>query len=331
MAPPTTPTERTFIGVPPPTHSRTPREVRYASPWNDGHGRIRYGRPPYTCKIWTLTDPIPFGWFDFRQPFTITAASACDVHFIPNARQAAAITIDRSSTVAASRLPRLSRQARTPRPVKLPRAPRQPRPPRPPRAARKPRVPRNIQPTPRPAPPAKKQPGFWCQNPHVWPLAWRARDTPCGPGEIEGCEVIEIHQGKEWHSIQPCEGSATSKCSSQAAAFIRPLQQLLGWTRPTLPTREQLAARPKPTPTRAQPPTQPTPPSPPTPPPITYIVPARVTCLKNGAFNLVDCYSADNFGNPIDLFWSNHIDGPWRGEPAPPQAPPGAGIGYKVS
>ncbi len=154
---------------------------------------------------------------------------------------------------------------------------------------------------------------------------------PCGANEIEGCEVVTVQQGKAWHSIEPCHGAARDACSSQAAAFVRPLQQLLGWTRPTFPSPAERAARPKPKPPAPVAPPAPGVPAPPAPPPITYLVPAKYTCLKNGAFNLVDCYSADQFGNPVDLFWSNHIDGPWRGEPAPPNAPGGAGIGAKVS
>ncbi len=154
---------------------------------------------------------------------------------------------------------------------------------------------------------------------------------PCGANEIEGCEVVTVQQGRRWQSIEPCHGAARDACSMQAAAFVRPLQQLLGWTRPTFPSPAERAARPKPTP--PAPVTAPAPgvPAPPAPPPITYLVPPKYTCLKNGALNLVDCYTADQFGNPVDLFWSNHIDGPWRGEPAPPNAPGGAGIGAKVS
>jgi hypothetical protein len=183
-----------------------------------------------------------------------------------------------------------------------------------------------------PAPSPKGPPtGHWCQNPNVWPLAWRAVNRPCTGDEIEGCEIVELRQGHEWHSIQACPGADKNACARQAAAFVRPLQQLLGWTRPTLPSRADFQARPKPKPPAPVSPAKPGPTPTPTPAPITYIVPDKYTCLKNGAFNLVDCYTADNFGNPIDLFWSNHVDGPWRGEPAPAHAPAGAGIGYKAT
>lgn len=133
-----------------------------------------------------------------------------------------------------------------------------------------------------------------------------------------------------WALGLDCPPLDRTKCEEQAARFVRPLQELLGWKRPEIPTTPVAA----PAVTVARAPLRRAPPPPaPTPPSVILKPTARLpgfvsplVCVKDSAFGRVDCFDQATSAK----VWSNWEDGPWRGAEPPPGAPPGSGIGARV-
>jgi len=302
------------------------KERRTIFQWSDGWARVRLCKPPYTCSKWRLGDVIPMDYEELPP-------GALEKRFIRECEVTISGTTEQerraragAAAVAASRLPRTPRQARTPRRPRFPRQPRKPR------ATRRPRKARPARP-PRPEKKRREKPErglFYCfyfkRKPESdWELSGHT-----GPWtrniveqqEAAGLKAIEVPQHL------PCPNFGRSACAEGVKAITRPLQELTGWKRPEYPDPEEVMARRRLARAAPRPPAQPAPPPeappPSEPPPLAYQPPeSEYACMRDSAFNRVDCYVVVT-GR---IFWSNWQHGPWAGVPALPGFPLNAGVG----
>ncbi len=236
--------------------------------YDDGRGRIRNCRPPFECIPWPPKTPIPEYW-DEPPPLPLTKErDPCFTTITATPQQLAAVSLPRPGAPLAPRLPREPRQARAPR------TPRTPRPPRGARAPRKPRRPRRARaarartrPPQTPRPPRKS---FYCE--YVTDPKTKQLENIAKTGPWSDEQINKVRAQLPTHIFTPvarhgtCPNANSSACASQAAAIVRPLQELLGWKRDTIPTPEELKQKRRATQSRPRPketaiaPLQPVPP-----------------------------------------------------------------------
>jgi len=294
--------------------------------WADGWSRVRLCKPPFTCSKWRLGDEIPVEWEEVP-PGALEKRflKGCEVTIMAAVNQQTAASIG-AAGAAASRPPRPPRVARTPRAPRFPRQPRPPRARRPPRPARPPRPPRPM----RKRAERPERGKFYCfyfkRKPDSdWELS--GHTGPWTRNIVEQQEAAG-HKAVEVPQHLPCPNFGRSLCAEGVAAVARPLQDLLGWKRPEYPTPEEVmerrrVARAAPRPV-APTPQAPIPPPPNEPPPLVFQPPESAwACMRDSAFNRVDCYVVAT-GR---IFWSNWQHGEWAGVPALPGMPLNAGVG----
>jgi len=241
----------TIPGCPPP--GGPPRFV--SNIYEDGYGRIKECRPPFRCVKWLPGLQIP-DYYDEPPPLPLARERVpCFVTITATPQQLAAVSLPRPGEPLAPRLPREPRQARAPRPPRPPRKPRAARPARRPRRPRRPRAAR-----PRTRPPRTPRPPrgrFYCHYAQYKPTGEWVNIAKTGPltddvvaaSRARDPGLILVPVRKE----QQCADFAGDACARQAAAIIRPLQDLVGWKREPAPTPADLLERRRRTTSRPRP------------------------------------------------------------------------------